>query len=140
MPVDKIDADVIAVTFFEDERPLRGTAGMVDWRLNGALSRLILNGTTCGKEGESLLLATNGRMSCSRLLMFGLGDSRQFDAKRFQLAMSTFVTTVARLRFSRIAIAIPGSSMFSMEKVSESIIKEFEESGMPADTEVIIIN
>lgn len=140
MPVDKIEADVVAMTFFEDERPLRGAAGMVDWRLNGAVSRLILNGTSSGKDGESLLMTTNGRITCPRILLFGLGESKRFDAKKFQTATSAFVEVVARLEFSKVAASIPGSSMFSMEKVSDSVIRKFQDSGMPDETEIIIIN
>ena len=139
VPVDKIDADVIAVTFFEDERPLRGVAGLADWRLNGALSRLVMNETLCGREGESLLISTDGRILSPRLLLFGLGNSKSFDGKRFQAVLSIFVGTVAKLKFSRVAITIPGSSLFSMGNVDDVVKKEFEKTGMPDATEVIII-
>ena len=139
LPVDKIEADVIALTFFEDERPLRGVAGMADWRMNGALSRLIMKETLCGREGESLLISTDGRLLSPRLMLFGLGDSKSFDGKRFQGLLSTFVGTVAKLKFSRVAVTIPGSSLFSTEKAADSVKKEIEKAGMPDDTEVIII-
>src|SRR3989338_6290168 len=96
LPVDKIEADVVALTFFEDERPLRGVAGLADWRMNGALSRLILNETLSGKEGESLLMSTDGRILSPRLLLFGLGETKAFDGKRFQGLLSTFVGSIAK--------------------------------------------
>ncbi|MDO8446052.1 MAG: M17 family peptidase N-terminal domain-containing protein [Deltaproteobacteria bacterium] len=136
---DKVDAEILALPFFEDERPLRGASGLVDWRMNGALSRLILQGAVSGLEGESLLMSTDGRISAPRLLLFGLGDSKIFDGKRFQGLLSQFVKTVARLKFTRLAIAIPGSSLFSMGKVGDVVKKEFEKAGMPDDTEIIII-
>ncbi|MBF8250787.1 MAG: cytosol aminopeptidase [Deltaproteobacteria bacterium] len=139
VPVNKIEADVVALTFFEDERPLRGVAGQADWRMNGALSRLVMNETLCGREGESLLISTDGRLLSPRLLLFGLGDSKFFDGKRFQVLLSIFVGTVAKLKFSRLAITIPGSSLFSTEKAVDSVKKELEKAGMPDDTEVIII-
>lgn len=139
-PADKVDAEIIALPFFEDERPLRGASGLVDWRMNGALSRLILQGAVSGLEGESLLMSTDGRISAPRLLLFGLGDSKSFDGKRFQTLLSQFVKTVARLKFTRLAIAIPGSSLFSMGKALDAVKKEFEKAGMPQDAEVIIIS
>ena len=139
LPVDKIEADVVALTFFEDERPLRGVAGLADWRMNGALSRLILNETLSGKEGESLLMSTDGLILSPRLLLFGLGESKSFDGKRFQGLLSTFVGSIAKLKFRRFAITIPGSSLFSTEKAVDSVKKEIEKAGMPDDTEVIII-
>lgn len=139
VPVDKVLADVIVLPFFEDERPLRGIAGLADWRMSGALSRLILNETIVGREGDSLLMTTDGRMSTSRLMLYGLGSSERFDGKRFQGILSTFVGTLERLRLSRLAITIPGSSMFSMKKVKDAVISEFENAGLPKDSEVIIL-
>lgn len=140
LPVDRIEADIVALPFFEDERPLRAVAGLADWRMNGALSKLILDGAVSGREEESLLMSTGGRLSSSRLLLFGLGDSKAFDAARFQMLLSSFAGTLAKLKFSRIAIATPGSSLFSAKNVSDVIKKEFEKAGMPDDAEVIIIN
>jgi len=139
-PVDKIDADVVALAFFEDERPLRSVAGLADWRMNGALSRLLMEGEVSGKEGESLLISTDGRMAAPRLLLFGLGDSSLFDAERFKGLLSLFASTVSKLRFVRTAITIPGSSMFSMKNVGDAVKKEFERAKMPPDAEVIVIS
>lgn len=44
--------DGLVAQSFENERPLRGLAGLLDWRLKGALSGFIRVGTLTGKEGE----------------------------------------------------------------------------------------
>src|SRR4030067_3529340 len=119
LPVDNIEADVIALTFFEDERPLRGVAGLADWRMNGALSRLIMNETLCGREGESLLMSTDGRILSPRVLLFGLGETKAFDGKRVQGLLSTFGGSIAKLKFRSFALTIPGSSLFSTEKAAD---------------------
>lgn len=46
--LDELKSEAIALAFFEDERPLRGAMGLLDWRLCGALSRLILRGRASG--------------------------------------------------------------------------------------------
>ena len=38
---DEADRDALVLPIFADERPLRGAAGLCDWRLNGRLSRLV---------------------------------------------------------------------------------------------------
>lgn len=139
-PADKVDAEILVLSFFEDERPLRGASGLVDWRMNGALSRQIMDGTASGREGESLLMSTDGRISAPRLLLFGLGDSKAFDGRSFQGLLSQFVRTIAGLKLTRLAVTIPGSSLFSLEKVADAVKKEFEKAGMPPDAEVLIIN
>ena len=55
-------------------RPLKGQAGMVDWRLNGSLSELILKDRFDGKRGEALLMPLNGRLPAKELLVLGLGN------------------------------------------------------------------
>lgn len=137
-PVD-IDADILALTFFEDERPLRGHAGMVDWRMNGELSRMIVNGSVSGREGEPLLMSTDSRIPSPRILLFGLGDSKLFEPKRFQGLLTAFVRTVSKLNLSRLAVSIPGSSLFSVENMAGAVKAEFSKAGLPDDAEIIII-
>ncbi len=65
--------DALAVFCFSDVRPLAGTAGFVDWRLCGALSRAIETGAFSGRAGEVLLLPASGRARRWRIFAFGLG-------------------------------------------------------------------
>lgn len=88
----------IGLPFFEDERPLRGAAGLCDWRLGGRLSRLL--GARIGPQrddrgegvrvrgqfGEKLLLPTGTRLPFGRLILFGLGSSKAFDEARAKIA------------------------------------------------------
>jgi hypothetical protein len=48
-------ADVLAVPVWSDLRPLRGAAGLLDWRLCGRLSQLLREGRLCGALGNRLL-------------------------------------------------------------------------------------
>jgi hypothetical protein len=71
--LDALPAEAVALFVFEDVRPLRGVAGYLDWRLCGALSQVLLDGTFTGGEGEALLLPATGRLGRRRLFVFGLG-------------------------------------------------------------------
>ena len=62
---EEAGGDALVLTFFREERPLRGAAGLADWRLCGRLSRLIKLGRLRGDNGESLL------MPCGRHAMTG---------------------------------------------------------------------
>ena len=59
--------------FFVDERPLRGAAGLCDWRLCGRLSRLLQSARVAGKWGETTLYPPGKRLPFARLVLFGLG-------------------------------------------------------------------
>ena len=61
-PIERTRVEVAIVTFFEDDRPLRGSAGRADWRLCGQLSRLVSEGRIQGRRGEAVLVPTRGGM------------------------------------------------------------------------------
>ena len=72
-PLDEIPGQLALVTAFEDVRPLKGRAGLVDWRLNGRLSKFIRDSKFQGTKGEALLMPTRGRIDSSELLLLGVG-------------------------------------------------------------------
>lgn len=65
---------VIAV-FYENERPLRGLAGVLDWRFHGVLSQFILAGAMSGKKGECAYLPISRNGSTFHLLLAGAGQN-----------------------------------------------------------------
>ncbi|HTA18129.1 MAG TPA: peptidase M17, partial [Polyangia bacterium] len=48
-------ADAVCVPVWTDVRPLRGAAGLLDWRLCGRLSTMLASGKVTGAEGEQTL-------------------------------------------------------------------------------------
>ncbi len=101
-PFDEVPGKVALVTFFEDVRPLRGSTGLVDWRLNGRLSELILGGKIGGSFAESLIMPSQGRLAADEILLFGLGPSRQVSEQRLEAGFSELIQKLARLRSSGI--------------------------------------
>ena len=70
--------------FFAAERPLRGAAGRLDWRLCGQLSALLAAGRLTGAAGEAALLLDLRGLRSPPLLVLGAGERarstpRQFD-------------------------------------------------------------
>jgi len=75
----------LALGVFTDERPLRGAAGLCDWRLCGRLSRLLRADRLSGRVDEVVMLPpARARLPFSRLMLFGLGDQRGFDEHRYR--------------------------------------------------------
>ncbi|MGI5863367.1 MAG: M17 family peptidase N-terminal domain-containing protein [Myxococcales bacterium] len=70
--------DAASLFVFEDQRPLKGAAGYIDWRLCGGLSQILKAGRFVGERGDALLFPTGGRLRFERVFCFGAGQRRAF--------------------------------------------------------------
>ena len=100
--------DLLAVYIWQDVRPLRGAAGLLDWRLCGKLSGLIQSGRLDGGEGEQLLLPTAGRLPWRVAMVMGLGPRACFSGARFRAAVSRLVAAARGIGVRELALAPPG--------------------------------
>ena len=85
---DETSRDCLVLPVFRDDRPLRGAAGLADWRLCGRLSRLIKADKATGDAGETLLLPPGRRLRWKRVMWFGLGDAKGYSDDRFRKDMA----------------------------------------------------
>jgi len=69
--LDALDVEAL-VLLVGPERPLPGLAGLVDWRLCGALTRALQGGVYGGAPGEALLVPSGGRLPAARVVVLGL--------------------------------------------------------------------
>lgn len=106
--LDKEHAVCLVLTGFSDERPLRGLAGRVDWRLNGQLSRLMRDSFIDGHFTEAVLTPMASRLPFDRLLFVGMGARADFNEQRFaEICRFTF-ETLSRMHITDFAMALPG--------------------------------
>ena len=100
--LDGLDGAVAVV--FQDERPLTGLAARADWRLNGFLSRLLVDNRFSGDRGEWLLVHTQGRLSFTHLFLVGLGRKGGRTAANSKRALEGIAGKVALAGIHRLAI------------------------------------
>jgi len=81
---DETSRDCLVLPVFKDDRPLRGAAGLADWRLCGRLSRLLKSQRATGEAGETMMLPPGRRLRWKRVLWFGLGDAKGYTDDRFR--------------------------------------------------------
>ena len=105
---DETERDALLLPFFADERPLRGAAGLADWRLCGRLSRLIKAGRASGARGETVMLPPGRRLRFRRLVLFGLGDSKGYDDERFRRDVRRVREVAAGAGMTDFALQAPG--------------------------------
>jgi hypothetical protein len=106
--LDKMSVDVLVLGPFEDERPLRGTTGYCDWRLNGRLSQMIMDESFLGKPRDVVLTDTGGRIGSPRVLVFGQGKRVSMDLTIYKRRVRKMIVDVKKACFQSYAIELPG--------------------------------
>lgn len=94
-PFDRIPCPIATVPFFSDRFPLKEAAGLVDWRLNGRVSRLVERQKLVGSTGDCLIMPTEGRLKAEAILFYGLGPSAIWQSSR---AEGHFLPWIEKLR------------------------------------------
>ena len=105
--LDRLRADVLVVNLFEEDRPLRGTAGYCDWRLCGRISGLIQEDAFGCRRGEVLLTDTGRRIGAERVLLFGQGMRNQFDRISFIQTVDLMLRVLTKACLTHIALELP---------------------------------
>jgi hypothetical protein len=109
--LDALQAELVVLPFFSDERPLTGAAGLIDWRLCGSLSRKLMAGYLDGHFGEKGIVAAPTRLKAEGLLLVGLGPMGAFDADVAARACAVIATALNQSKVTTAAVALPGRSL-----------------------------
>jgi hypothetical protein len=120
----RVGAEVAVAGFFRDQRPLRGGAGLADWRLCGFLSRLLLTERATGDAGEAVLATTHGRLRAERLLLVGLGARQRFGADAHRAAVEAAMHRLLDLGAASAVVDLPApAGEASAELLAESYVE-----------------
>ncbi len=105
---DEAKRDTLVISVFKDERPLRGAAGLADWRLCGRLSKLVKANKVAADARETLMLPAGRRLAFSKILWFGLGESKGYTDDRFRRDLAWIIDVVAKASITDWAFQLPG--------------------------------
>lgn len=108
--LDRLKSEALALPFFEDDRPLRGALGLVDWRLAGLLSQFLAKGRATGARGERILVPPRPKLPFERLVLFGCGRRADFDTGVFSEIVADMLTTLERVSVRSAVLSLPGRS------------------------------
>jgi hypothetical protein len=110
--VDQITAEAIVLTFFHDERPLQGSTGLIDWKLNGKLSQFIVDEYIKGFFGETILLPSDtSTMKCQKIFLIGLGERKDYNIARFMKISNYLIYRMIKMKVKHFAIPLPGVAL-----------------------------
>jgi hypothetical protein len=108
--LDAFEGDLVCVTLFEDERPLRGAAGLCDWRTAGWLTEALRAGRLAGAAGEAVLFPPwppGRRLRARAIAAVGLGARARFDAAALAAGCAHLARLAAGFGALRLCTQVP---------------------------------
>jgi len=109
--LDQLKTEALCLPFFADERPLRGAPGLIDWRLCGRISELLVLGRMRGELGEAVLMPARPRLMAERLLWLGAGAQGEMGEVSFRRFVRGLFQRLDGLRVRTAALVLPGRAV-----------------------------
>ena len=136
--VDLQECELLVIGFFQDERPLKGTSGLIDWRLNGMLSHFLKEGRMTGEWQENTLIPSHGRVSPRLILLLGLGKVRDYSTLRLRDLFPRLFETLRNLKSSKVCLSFPSNEKYNVDcgKSAEVLLEGMSDcfnSGVSSD-------
>lgn len=107
-PPDQQRHKCLVLGVFSDEKPPRGICGLMDWRLNGMISREIKQGHISGDFKEKVAIPYPERIGSELLILFGLGCLNDLTLDRIYNAAYEIAGTVDKMKIRDFAFDLPG--------------------------------
>lgn len=136
-PVDLFEGEVVSAFFFTDERPLVGPQALLDWRLNGLLTQMLLEGSARGDFGEHVLVRSNGKIAADWILFLGGGERSGLVPERCRRLLDHLFVVCRRAGFVRVALGLglpEGMSASSLQ----GLVRTALEAAAPAGLECLL--
>lgn len=108
-PAIRAPAEALLTAIPEDERPLRGDAGHLDWRLGGEISRLLVSGYLSGQRDEAVLIPGGAMLGADRVILIGVGRGVGLAGHNLQRAFRMVAGKLLGLRLESCALAMPAA-------------------------------
>jgi len=112
--LDEIHQDTLVLHHFVEDRPLKGLAGFVDWRLNGRLSEHIIRDWTGARVEDVVLMPGTHHLNVSRILLMGLGTRENFDGDVYRMTTLKVFQTLGKLGVTEFALSLPDPEVVKM--------------------------
>jgi len=106
--LDEVGAEVLACGVFSDVLPPHGTAGLLDFRLAGLVSRLLEDGFLTAQRGEVMMIPLRPKLPFDKALLFGLGERSSFDDGAFRDVTAHLLRAMQELCARSAVVELPG--------------------------------
>lgn len=122
---DTLKREGLALGFFMDERPPRGACGLVDWRMNGLISREIAQGHIAGTFMEKIFITSPSRLAISKILLIGLGALHELTCERLYLSAYLLSETMDGIGCNDFVFNLPaaGRCHLGISDMAEAMVR-----------------
>lgn len=107
-PPDRQKHKCLVLGYFSDEKPPRGVCGLMDWRLNGMISREIKQGHINGEFKEKVAIPYPESIGSDLLFLFGIGNLCDLDYDRIYTTAYEIAAAVDAMKLREFAFDLPG--------------------------------
>lgn len=123
LPADRLPGELLAVPLFEDQRTLDGPVAVVDWRLDGRLSRMMIAGELSARAGQQLAMPGNAKFAAPWILLVGCGRWQAIEREDYVLIVERLLKIAARAGVAELALCLPPSERVPAPDV-ERMVRE----------------
>ena len=113
--VTTFESDAIVVTLFDGVTSPVGEAGAVDKALDGAITTLIADKETTGKQGELAMVHTLGKLPAKRVVVLGLGKREKFTADTVRSVSAVVARYLRRIGAKKAAMVTLGAGIGGLD-------------------------
>ncbi len=126
LPADRLTGDAVAVFYFEDQRPLRGPAAVLDWRLDGQLTRTLLAGKLTGRAGEHAVFQNNHKLAADWSMFVGGGKWAGLCQETYRALIRHLLGKAHQAGIKNLAVGLPRFAETGQDAIVELVSRELE--------------
>ena len=128
-PADLLPGESVVALFFSDQKPLQGPAAVLDWRLDGQLTRMLLEKKIQGKAGEQVLLQSNGKLKADWILFVGGGKWHGLCEETHAALVKHMLKVARKAGFNDLSLAFSPHEEFNLQDLNQQIKDALETTG-----------
>ncbi|MBI2027747.1 MAG: hypothetical protein HYS98_08120 [Deltaproteobacteria bacterium] len=127
-PIDKIHVDAIVADLYARDVPLKGPVGMLDWRMYGFFSKLLLDQKMTGRHKETYLVPLKNKAMAKNIVLVGLGTKYKLSERKVAAVIPDVLKTLRRLKIQNFVLVPLGWKSLGYTKALKVFLQEFHKS------------
>ncbi len=131
LPADQLPGDAVAVFYFEDQKPLCGPAAVIDWRLDGQLTRALLDGQLVGHAGEHAVYQNNAKLATDWALFVGGGKWDGLCTDTYSALLRHMLSVAQQAGFRDLSLCLPLLDEMDAQSLADLVKQEMNQLKPP---------